>query len=257
MKIVESFAHACLVVCPLLFLAGFVDSVAGGGGLISLPAYLFVGVPIHLAAGTNKVVNAIGTGTATWKYLRSGRVDLRIALWAAAGALAGGALGARLALWFSEQVFQACVLAALPVAAAVMVWKRDLGQVGEDRWSQRQKAVLSLVIGLCTGTYDGLIGPGTGTFMILAFTLVLRVDLLTASGCAKTANLASNAASAVVWIAGGKVFWQLAAPAVICCVAGNWCGARYAIRGGSDKVRRMIFVVLGLLFLKMGWELLT
>ena len=107
------------------------------------------------------------------------------------------------------------------------------------------------------GAYDGLIGPGTGTFMILAFTLVLGMDLLTASGCAKAANLASNVASAVVWIAGGKVYWQLAVPAVVCCVAGNWCGARYAIRGGSTKVRRMIFVVLGLLFLKMGWELLT
>lgn len=254
----DSFFHMCLVVCPMLFLAGFVDSVAGGGGLISLPAYLFVGFPIHLASGTNKVVNSIGTGTAAWKYLRDGKVELSIAVWAAAGALAGGSLGARLALWCSEQVLQACVLAALPVAAAVMVLKRDMGQSKEEgRWNKRQKAVFSLLIGLCTGTYDGLIGPGTGTFMILAFTLVLRLDLLTASGCAKTANLASNIASALVWIAGGKVYWQLAVPAVICCVAGNWCGARYAIRGGSGKVRQMIFVVLGLLFLKMTWELLT
>ena len=92
--------------------------------------------------------------------------------------------------------------------------------------------------------------------MILAFTLVLRMDLLTASGCAKAANLASNVASAVVWIAGGKVLWPLAVPATVCCVLGNWSGARYAIRGGSTKVRRMIFVVLGLLFLKMIWELL-
>ena len=257
MRTLDPFFHMCLIVCPLLFLAGFVDSVAGGGGLISLPAYLFVGVPIHLAAGTNKVVNAIGTGTAAWKYLRSGNVDLGTALWAAAGALAGGALGARLALWCSEQVLQACVLAALPVAAAVMVWKRDLGQVRQERWGRRQKAALSLLIGLCTGAYDGLFGPGTGTFMILAFTLVLGMDLLTASGCAKTANLASNFASALVWIIGGQVFWKLVIPAVICCVAGNWCGARYAIRGGSTKVRRMIFVVLGLLFLKLGWELLA
>lgn len=257
MREVDSLFHMCLVVCPLLFLAGFVDSVAGGGGLISLPAYLFVGVPIHLASGTNKAVNAIGTGTAAWNYLRSGKVELSVAVWAAAGALAGGALGARLALWCPEQVLQACVLAALPVAAAVMVWKRDLGQAAEDRWPPRRKAVLSLAIGLCMGAYDGLIGPGTGTFMILAFTLVLRMDLLTASGCAKTANLASNAASALVWIAGGKVYWQLAGPAVVCCVLGNWCGARYAIRGGSAKVRRMIFVVLGLLFLKLGWELLV
>lgn len=257
MRTVDSFFHMCLLVCPMLFLAGFVDSVAGGGGLISLPAYLFVGVPVHLASGTNKTVNAIGTGTAAWRYLRSGKVELRTAVLAAAGALTGGALGARLALWCSEQVLQACVLAALPVAAAVMVWKRDLGQTRSDRWTPRQHAALSALIGLCMGAYDGLIGPGTGTFMILAFTLVLGMDLLTASGCAKAANLASNVASAVVWIAGGKVYWQLAVPAVVCCVAGNWCGARYAIRGGSTKVRRMIFVVLGLLFLKMGWELLT
>ena len=119
-----------------------------------------------------------------------------------------------------------------------------------------RRAVVWASAGLI-GMYDGYYGPGTGTFMILAFTLVLGMDLLTASGCAKAANLASNVASAVVWIAGGKVYWQLAVPAVVCCVAGNWCGARYAIRGGSTKVRRMIFVVLGLLFLKMGWELLT
>jgi len=244
--------HTCLVVCPLVFLAGFVDSVAGGGGLISLPAYLFVGIPVHLASGTNKVVNGMGTCVATINYIRSGKVDLRAAVWAAAGALAGAAAGARLALWFPEAVLQTCLLAALPVVAVILAVKKDLGQtaVREDRWTPRQRAVLSVLIGLIIGMYDGMIGPGTGTFMIMAFTLVLGMDLLTASGCAKVGNLASNAASAVVWIIGGKVLWTLVPFAAACNILGNWCGARYAIRGGSGKVRGMIFVVLGLLLLQ-------
>jgi uncharacterized membrane protein YfcA len=118
-----------------------------------------------------------------------------------------------------------------------------------------RECVYSLLIGLVIGVYDGLIGPGTGTFLIMAFTLVLGMDLLTASGCAKVANLASNVASAAVWIMGGQVMWKLVLPATCCCVLGNWCGARYAIRGGSGKVRGMIFVVLGLLFAKLIYEM--
>ncbi|MCI2056939.1 MAG: sulfite exporter TauE/SafE family protein [Oscillibacter sp.] len=255
----NEFLKTCLVVCPMLFLAGFVDSVAGGGGLISLPSYLFVGIPIHIAAGTNKVVNGIGTATAAARCIRSGKVNLSAAIWSAGGALVGAAIGARLALWFSDRLLQTCVLVALPVVAVILVVKKDFGREAEGtrRWTSGQERSLSVLIGLIIGIYDGMIGPGTGTFMIMAFTLVLGMDLLTASGCAKVANLASNIASAIVWIIGGKVMWKLVLPATICCVLGNLCGSRYAIRGGSEKVRSMIFVVLGLLFVKMAYELLT
>ena len=115
---------------PLLFLTGFVDSVAGGGGLISIPAYLFVGLPVHLASGTNKVVNGIGTASATWRFFRSGKIRMRIALWAAAGALGGAFVGARLALRMPEAILQACLLVALPVAGMILflLW----GGSGED-----------------------------------------------------------------------------------------------------------------------------
>ena len=112
----ENLWTICLVVCPLVFLAGFVDSVAGGGGLISLPAYLFVGIPPHLAAGTNKVVNGIGTAAAAWRYIRSGKVYLQAAVWAALGALVGAAIGAKLALWCPEDVLKGCMVAVLPSA---------------------------------------------------------------------------------------------------------------------------------------------
>ena len=106
------------------------------------------------------------------------------------------------------------------------------------------------------GCYDGLIGPGTGTLLIMAFTGFLSMDLLTASGCAKVVNLASNIAAATVWILNGQVLWNLALPAAACSILGNFLGARFALRGGSRRVRGMMFLVLGLLFLKMLYDLL-
>ena len=249
-----------LIVCPLVFLAGFVDSVAGGGGLISLPAYLFCGIPAHIASGTNKVGNSIGTSVAAGKYIKSGKINLRFAIIAALFALLGSAIGTEIAaLFISDKVFKIIILCALPLAAIILTVKKDFGKEGsvpKRSYTKRTEYILCALIGLFIGCYDGMVGPGTGTFMIMAFTAVIGMDLLTSSGCAKVVNLSSNIASAAVWIAGGKVIWSIVLPAVIFVVAGNQCGARYAIRGGSDKVRGMIFVVLGMLFVKMIWELL-
>ena len=249
-----------LIVCPLIFLGGFVDSVAGGGGLITLPAYLMAGLPTHMAMGTNKVVNAIGTGTAALRYLKSGKVRVRIAVISAAGALAGSAIGTRIALLIPEDILKILMLVALPVVAVVLTVKKDFGREGSTpakAYSSRYEAAAAALIGLLIGCYDGLVGPGTGTFMIMAFTVALSMDLITASGCAKIGNLASNVASAVIFILNGKVFWALAVPAALCNAIGGYCGARYAIRGGSSKIRGMIFLVLGLMFVKMLWDLLV
>ena len=249
-----------LIVCPLIFLGGFVDSVAGGGGLITLPAYLMAGIPTHTAMGTNKVVNAVGTGTAALRYLKSGKVHVRVALIAAAGALAGSAIGTRIALLIPENILKLLMLIALPVVAVVLTVKRDFGRESSapaKTYTRRYEAAAAALIGLLIGCYDGLIGPGTGTFMIMAFSMALSMDLITASGCAKIGNLASNVASAVLFLLNGKIFWVLVVPAALCNALGGYCGARYAIRGGSGKVRGMIFVVLGLMFAKMLWELLS
>ena len=249
-----------LVVLPLIFLGGFVDSVAGGGGLITLPAYLMAGIPPHLAAGTNKVVNGCGTLTATTKYFRSGKILLRPAVVAAVGALIGSALGTELAAVISEKALETLMLVALPCVAVFLTVKKDFGRdvPAEERpaYSVKREVAAAALIGLVFGCYDGLLGPGTGTFMILGFTGLLSLDLITAGGCAKASNLASNGASAVVWILHGSVLWKLALPAIVCSILGNYFGARYAIRGGSKKIRNMMFVVLALLFIKMGYELL-
>lgn len=249
-----------LIVLPLIFLGGFVDSVAGGGGLITLPAYLMAGIPAHFAAGTNKVVNGCGTLTAAFKYFRSGKILLRPAIIAAVGALIGSAIGTELAAIIAERTLETLMLIALPCVAIFLTVKKDFGkddaQSSRPAASPRREVVASLLIGLIFGCYDGLIGPGTGTFMILGFTAFLSLDLITAGGCAKASNLASNVASAVVWILHGNVLWKLALPAILCSILGNSLGAQYAIRGGSKKIRGMMFVVLALLFIKMGYELL-
>lgn len=249
--------QTCLLVCPLVFLAGFVDSVAGGGGIISLPAYLMAGVPAHLAAGTNKVVNGCGTLMATAKYFRNGKVRPRPAAIAAAAALAGSVIGAKLASMIAEAALETIMLVALPCVAVFLAVKRDFGGDAAGEVEPKREALVSALIGFGVGCYDGLLGPGTGTFMILCFTAFLSMDLLTASGCSKAANLASNVGSAVVWIARGSVLWKLAAPAVVCNILGAWFGARFAIRGGSKRIRGVMFVVLGLLFAKMLYELLA
>lgn len=255
----NEYLHTCLIVCPLVFLAGFVDSVAGGGGIISLPAYLMAGLPSHLAAGTNKVVNGSGTMVATMKYFRNGTVRLRAAIAAAAGALLGSILGAQFAAMIPEAALKSIILVALPCVALFLVLKRDFGRDEKtyETADLRRELLVSVCIGLGIGCYDGLVGPGTGTFMILCFTAFLSMDLLTASGCSKAANLASNVGSAVVWILHRSVLWKLAMPAIACNMLGNWFGARYAIRGGSKKIRGMMFIVLGLLFIKMLYELLS
>ena len=241
-----------LIVCPLIFLGGFVDSIAGGGGLITLPAYLMAGVPVHFAAGTNKVVNGCGTAVASLKFFRSGKVRLHAALCAALGALTGGYIGAEIAKGLSDERLKGLMLIALPVVAVFLAVKKDFGQeTGETSCSRPVEMALSLGIGLLIGCYDGMVGPGTGTFLIMAFTAVLHMDMVTASGCAKVGNLASNIAAAVSFILGGKVMWALVVPAAACNMLGNYCGARYATRGGGKRIKGMIFVVLGMLFVKM------
>ncbi len=251
------FLRTCLIVCPLVFLAGFVDSVAGGGGIISIPAYFLAGMPTRLSLGTNKLVACCGTALATGTYFKNGKVRVKESIISAAASLAGSLVGTGLALLISEQVLQAAMLIILPCVAVFLCLNRGFGRRADEKKPVGvQCAALCLGIGFVIGCYDGLIGPGTGTFLILAFTGLLGMDLLTASGCAKVSNLASNLASAIVYCLHGNVRYPLAGIAILFSMAGNWCGSRYAIRGGSKNVRRVMFLVLGLLFIKMLYELL-
>lgn len=251
-------AKLFLLVCPLVFLAGFVDSIAGGGGLISLPAYMMAGLPTHLAAGTNKFAACIGTCASAAKYLKSGKVKVRWSLLAAVGAVAGSAIGTRVAQYLNDRTLRIIILCVMPVMAAIIVFKRSFG--AEERVDPPFKPqvcdAICVLIGLVIGCYDGLVGPGTGTLMIMAFTGILKIDLLTASGCAKIGNLASNVAALTLWIIKGQVLFAVAVPAAVCSIAGNYLGSMFAIKGGAKRVRWVMLAVVALVFIKLTTELI-
>ena len=249
-------AHIWLIVCPLVFLGGLIDAVAGGGGLITLPAYMIAGLPAHMASGTNKCGNAFGTFLSTGRFLKRGDVHIPSAAAGAVGALAGAWVGARLNLIMPEQMLYYVMLAVVPVMAVFLLLKRDFGQ--EDRsgeLSRGQLMAMAAGIGLIIGGYDGFFGPGAGTFLMLAFTGLCRFDLLTASGNTKVANSASNLASLVTFAIAGKVMWAVGIPAALCGIAGNYLGSSLALKGGAKVIRPMFFVVLSLLLARLIYGL--
>lgn len=252
----QELVHIWLIVCPLVFLGGLIDAVAGGGGLITLPAYLLAGLPAHVASGTNKCGNTFGTLLATGRFLKRGDVHVPSALAGMVGALVGAWFGARLNLIMPEQVLYYVMLAIVPVMAVFLLMKRDFGQ--EDRSGELNRGQLMAMaagIGLVIGGYDGFFGPGAGTFLMLAFTGLCRFDLLTASGNTKVANSASNMASLVTFTFAGKVLWPVGIPAALCGIAGNYVGSGLALKGGAKVIRPMFFVVLALLLARLIYGL--
>ena len=234
-----------LIVCPLLFLAGFVDSIGGGGGLISLPAYLLAGLPVHQAIATNKLSSTCGTSLSTGRFLRHGLINLKLAVPAALAAFAGSTLGAQLSLLVSENVMKYILFAVLPVAAFFVLNRHLFTDKSGDAVADRRTMIICVAAALLIGAYDGFYGPGTGTFLIIAFTVS------SANAQAKVINLTSNITSLVVFLLNGQVVFLLGLAGALCNMAGNWLGSGLALNKGTRIVRPVILGVLLLLFLKI------
>ena len=246
-----------LIVCPLVFLAGLVDSIAGGGGLISLPAYMIAGLPAHTALGTNKLSSAIGATVATFRMARGGYIMMRLAIPAAIGALVGSAVGARLALLTPAGVFQILLIVALPIVAFFVLRKRTLDVPEDAEISPRRQIVIVAAVSLLMGGYDGFYGPGTGTFMLIAFTALAKLPVKDASGEVRVANLASNVAALVTFLSSGVVWIGLGLTAAAFSILGNYIGSGLVMKGGAKIVRPIIVVVLAMLFVKVIWDLVA
>ena len=190
-----SLLEMLLVVCPLVFFASFVDAIAGGGGLISLPAYLLTGMPAHMAIGSNKLSAAVGTAIATGRFLKEGSLHLQIALRTAVFAFVGSCIGAQLALHISDYYLRVVMMVILPCVAVFVLFNRQqMDKESRFEHFSRSRIFLGMMAtGLLIGMYDGFFGPGTGTFLILAFTTVLGFDLKRACGNTKIVNLIQKA----------------------------------------------------------------
>lgn len=242
-----------IIVCPMVFLAGMVDAIGGGGGLISLPAYLIAGVPAHHAVATNKLSSTTGTVVSTIRYYKNGFADIRLAIPGIIAALLGSQIGARAALIVSAKIFTILLMVLLPVIAIYMLLKKDL-QPGEGEISRKKQYMIVTIAGVFIGAYDGFYGPGTGTFLILVYTGLAKMDVLTAGGNTKLVNLTSNISSLVVFLLGGVVYIPLGLAAGVFSIAGHYIGAGLAMKNGSRFVRIVILCVIGLLFANILYD---
>ena len=243
------------VVCIGVFCASFMDAIGGGGGIISLPTYLLAGLPMHMALGTNKLSSCIGTVASTVRYIKNGYVDWLLGIPSIALAVTGAHLGTKLQLMVDEQYLKLVLLVLLPVIAFILFTRKDLP---ETRKSMNEWLRRTLIWGtsLIFGIYDGFYGPGTGTFLLLSFCYLAKIDVRTASGNVKRVNLSSNIGALCTSLLAGKVLVPLGLIAAVFAIAGQYLGAGLAMKNGSKIIRPVILVVILLLAGKVLLETL-
>ena len=236
------------------FFAGFIDSIAGGGGLIQLPA-LLIGLPKSETAevlGTNKLSSIFGTSTAAALYRKQIKPDPKVLLAMGLPALLGSAGGAMLASKIPTSSMRPMVLVLLIVVAVYTWFKPDLGKFENLRHLPRRRVQIAALAGGIIGFYDGIFGPGTGSFLMLILVASLGYAFITASAIAKVVNVATNVGAIMVFGINGAVIWQIGIIMGVANISGAIIGARLAIKGGSTLVRKVFLLVTVALIVKVG-----
>ena len=247
------------VLLAAALVAGVVDAIAGGGGLVTVPALLWAGLPPQLALGTNKGQGVFGTFASLWRYGRAGMLDRERAKVSLPFGFAGALAGAALVLNLPPAVLRPVVLVLLVVVALFLAVRpppqAKAGAAGAAPVrSPARNAAIAASIALAIGGYDGFFGPGTGTFLIIAYALAFAAPLARASADAKVVNFASNFASMLLFAWRGTVLWRLALPMAAAQFAGGWIGAHLAVKGGNGRVRWVVLGVVTALVIKLGLD---
>ena len=239
------------------FVAGWVDSVVGGGGLIQLPA-LVIGLPAETSTpevlGTNKLSSVAGTLVATATYLRRIRVPLAVVVPLVISAFAGSAAGSSVARFLPKEWLTPIVLVAIIAVGTYTFVRPEMGRNHEARHSGRALTWRVSAIGLVVGFYDGVLGPGTGSFFVIGIVAVLGFGFLQGTVAAKIANLTTNLASILVFGLHGEILWLLGAVMAAANLTGGFIGARMALRLGNGFIRGVLLVVLSVLAAKLAWD---
>lgn len=250
-----SLTVICLLVLAALA-AGFVDAVVGGGGLIQLPA-LVIGLPgaspVQLLA-TNKLASFCGTSVSSATFYRRIKPDPKTFLPLMGFAFLGAMAGAVVASLIPESAFNPIILVVLVVVGAYVLFKPDVGELTELRFSGHHHTFMAMVTGLAIGFYDGALGPGTGSFFVFTLVGLLGYNFLEASAKSKLANWATNAASLVIFIPQGAVMWKIGLLMGLANLAGGYLGARLAVRKGAGFVRVFFIVVVSAFIVRIGGD---
>jgi uncharacterized membrane protein YfcA len=245
-----------IALCFFAFLAGFVDSIVGGGGLIQLPALLIFlpDTPVPTLLGTGKVSSFAGTLMAIFRYTRNVTIPWKAVLPAALTALVFSFLGARAVTLLNPAMLRPTILVLLVGVFIYTLLKKDLGSIHAPRLSPVPEKIYAVLIGTIIGFYDGFFGPGTGSFLIFAFVGLFGFNFLSASAAAKTVNLATNLSALLYFAATDHILYQVALPMAACSIMGSFVGAKLAVARGSGFVRVLFLVVVSGIILKLAWE---
>lgn len=244
-----------LIVCPLTFLGGFVDAVAGGGGLISLPAYMIAGLPVHNAIATNKLSSGMGTTVATYRLASLGYIPWRKAALCIVMAIIGSSTGAKLALMVDADLFKKLMLVIIPATAIYVMRNKNMDEPKEP-FADRKTVIRASLVALLIGVYDGFYGPGTGTFLILLLSGFAHISLKESNGIAKSINLTTNLSSLAVYLMNGKVIILLGLAGGLFGIAGNYIGVTFFKNKGAKAVRPLMIIVLVIFFIRILTEII-
>ena len=242
------------LLCGFSLLAGFIDAIVGGGGLIQLPAILILmpGAPFPVLLGTNKLASMFGTSIAVYRYTRHVKMDWSTVLPATVAAFAFAFLGSRAVTLLNPAVLRPLVLALLILVAIYVFLVKDLGLIHQPKHARHKARWLGLVVGSALGFYDGFFGPGMGSFLIFAFVGIFGFDFLSASASAKTINLATNIASVIYFAATDQILYATGLAMAACNVIGAMLGTRLAIAKGSKFVRVFFLFIVAALIAKLA-----
>lgn len=242
-----------ILLCLAGMLSGFIDSIVGGGGLISVPAILLTGLEPSLALGTNKAASTIAAATSSYIFLKSGKVNVNIVKKQLPFTLIGSVLGTLLVISIPPLILKPLLIVLLISVLILVNVKKDWGS--ENNFSEQKPNIIlyAILFAFVIGAYDGFIGPGTGTFLIFAFVL-MGFDFITAAGNAKILNFASNFASVVVFLIMGKIFFLYSLGMAVGQFIGAFFGSRLAIKKGSSLVRIVFLVVTTTMICKLGYD---
>ncbi|MBR5259734.1 MAG: TSUP family transporter [Eggerthellaceae bacterium] len=241
-----------LIVCPVCFFVGVMNASVGGGGLISLPAMLLVGLPPHMAIGTNKLQAICGLSIALFRYAKSGLIELKLAIPTVACALVGSLIGSNLSLLVPAHILSYIVVGVLPIVA-IFVFKRDSFIDDSDRELvlDRRTYLTACACSAVIGAYDGFYGPGAGTFYVIAFCMIVQMGARQASAQAKVVNLSTNVAATIVFLVNGYVCLPLGLAGGVCGMLGAWLGAGLVIRDGARIMKPLIALAFILVVVKL------
>ena len=247
-----------LFICPLLFLAGIIDGIAGGGGIIALPAYIMSGLPLNVAYGCNKFQSCIGTSASMFRYAKSGFVDWKAAFCSAAFAIAGSYLSTEIMLTLDDSVKKIIIICAMVfiISLTLLVHRVKSGSRLKIE-SGIRNILMCFGIGFLLGLYDGFFGPGGGTVALMLYSLAFGYDVRVGSGNGKVIVVVSNLIALINYIIHGYVLYAIAIPAAIVNILGSYIGASLAVKKGTKLVRKFLIAVVLIVVIQAITKLFT